>query len=267
MGNLRHEKLTYELRGAIFEVHRRLKVGWPEEAYHRALAHLLESRSIPVQFKPRRTLTHRGLDIHTFECDLLVYDQIIVELKTLPYAHFAPSHYSQLIHYLKCWGKDLGLLANFGPLRAEIERRIWDEPNLPAREEYESIRGNYFHADNSPLDLIRQTILNIGNQYGLGYPEIVYRKIAEIDLNLAGLKCESQTRVCVKLGDDPDHEFITDYFLINDAYLLNIRALLGYPTKYDFAQMKTYLNQLGLNIGLIVNFGKQQLQIFGVDPD
>jgi hypothetical protein len=30
---------------------------------------------------------------------------------------------------------------------------------------------------------------------------------------------------------------------------------------------KTYLNSLGLKFGLIVNFGKKQLQIYGVSPD
>lgn len=267
MGDLRYEKLTYALRGAIFEIHSQLKVGWPEEAYHRALAQLLESRSIPIQFKPRRTLTHRGFDIHTFECDLIAYDQIILELKVLPYAHFAPVHYAQLIHYLKCWGKDLGLLANFGPMRVEIERRIWDEPTLPALEVYELIKDYYLQSDNHPLDLVRQIILNIHDHYGLGYPETVYRKIAEIDLNHAGLKCESHQKVSLKLSADIAHEFITDYFLIAETYLLNIRALLSYPTKYDFAQMKTYLNQLGVKVGLIANFGKQQLQIFGVTAD
>ncbi len=267
MSDLRHKKLTYELRGAIFEVHRQMKVGWPEEAYPHALAQLLESRSIPVQFKPRRTLTHRAIDIQSFECDLIAYNQIILELKTLPHSNFAPSHYSQLIHYLKCWGKDLGLLVNFGPMRAEITRVVWDEPHLPAFEDYEPIKASFVRTDRSPIDLIRESIIKIGDQYGLGYPDTVYRKIAAIELNHAGLECQSQTKVNLKFGANTAHEFATDYFLIQDAYLLNIRSLFSYPAKYEFSQMKTYLNHLGLKIGLVVNFGKRQLQIFGVNPD
>ena len=43
--------------------------------------------------------------------------------------------------------------------------------------------------------------------------------------------------------------------------------MLNQPTGYDFARTKTYLSSLGLKFGLIVNFGKRQLQIYGVSPD
>ena len=40
MTHLRHEKLTYELRGLIFEVRKKLKTGWTEEIYHQGLIQL-----------------------------------------------------------------------------------------------------------------------------------------------------------------------------------------------------------------------------------
>jgi hypothetical protein len=43
--------------------------------------------------------------------------------------------------------------------------------------------------------------------------------------------------------------------------------MLDQPARYDFARTKTYLNNLGLKFALIVNFGKGQLQIYGVNPD
>ncbi len=48
-------------------------------------------------------MTHRDVEINTFECDLMVWDLIILELKVLPFTGFAPAHYAQVIHYLKCW--------------------------------------------------------------------------------------------------------------------------------------------------------------------
>ncbi len=130
MGNLRHEALTFELRKLIFEVHDRLQTGWPEETYHLALVELAKNCGIPVRYKPRKSIYHRGCEIQSLECDLIAYDQVILEFKVLPYTDFAPAHLAQLIQYLKCWEKDLGLLVNFGSTRAKIERILWDNPEL-----------------------------------------------------------------------------------------------------------------------------------------
>jgi hypothetical protein len=51
MTHLRHAKLTYELRGLIFEVRKKLKTGWPEEVYHQGLVQLLHDLS----YLPRPT--------------------------------------------------------------------------------------------------------------------------------------------------------------------------------------------------------------------
>lgn len=46
MTHLRHEKPTYELRGLIFEVRKKLKTGWSEEVYHN------HRKNVRVLFRP-----------------------------------------------------------------------------------------------------------------------------------------------------------------------------------------------------------------------
>ena len=115
----------------------------------------------------------------------MVWDKIILELKVLPYSGFAASHLAQIIHYLKCWHKGLGILMNL---------------TIPAR----------------------------------------WREHRLMD-------------------------YETEHLLVANRFLVHVRSIFEKPPKYDFARMKTYLNALDQNIGLIVNFGKKQLQIFGVD--
>jgi len=267
MPHLRHEKLTYELRGLIFEVRKKLKTGWSEEIYHQGLVQLLRDKGIPVHSKPRKSITHRGIEVQVFECDLIVWDLIILELKVLPFSTFAGGHYAQLIHYLKCWAKDLGLLVNFGPTRAQIERFVWDEPELEIHENYDSIKSDMTDTDRLTLRQVRQSILAVGQQYGLGYPETMYRRIAAIEMNHNGLSCQAEVEIPARWDGCVLAQHSSDHLLVEDNYLLNIRALLDQPTRYDFARTKTYLNSLGLKFGLIVNFGKKQLQIYGVSPD
>ncbi len=102
MDKLIHEDLTYQLRGLVFQVRNELDAGWSEEVYHQALLQALRAEAIPVQSKLRRTLSHRGVEVHLFEPDLIVWDTIILELKALPYQnHFLGEQYAQVIHYLK----------------------------------------------------------------------------------------------------------------------------------------------------------------------
>ena len=267
MANLRHETLTYELRSLIFETRKRLKAGWPEEVYHQGIVRLLLDNKIPVDSKPRKTVVHRGTEVHVFECDLIVWDLIILELKVLPFTTFAAGHYAQIIHYLKCWGKDLGLLVNFGPTQAEVKRVAWDEPALEITENYDSIEPYMVDAARSCLSEIRQNIHAIGQQYGLGYPETMYRKIAAIEMNHNGLRCQAGVEIPAIWDGRVLAEHSSDHLLVERNYLLNIRSLLDHPPVYEFARTKTYLNSLGLKIGLIVNFGKKQLQIYGVSSD
>jgi GxxExxY protein len=267
MTHLRHERLTYELRGLIFEVRKKLKAGWSEEIYHQGLVQLLKNRNIPFRSKPRKTIIHRGIEVQIFECDLIVWDLIILELKVLPFATFAGGHYAQLFHYLKCWNKDLGLLVNFGPTRARIERFVWDESDLEIHEDYDAIRSDMTHTDRLCLRRVRQNILAIAEQYGLGYPEAMYRRIVAIETNHNDLSCQANVEIPVRFDSKVMTQHPSDHLLVEGNYLLNIRSLVDHPPRYDFARTKTYLNSLGLKFGLVVNFGKKQLQIFGVNPD
>lgn len=267
MSHLRHKERTYELRGLIWEVHNELKVGWSEEVYHQALAELARERRIPVQSKAQRTVIHRGVEVKVFECDLIFWDLIIAELKVLPFSAFAPGHYAQLIHYLKCWNKALGLLVDFGPTRVRIERIVWDEPDLEIHEDYDLIRDHMDAVDRSRLRRVRQCILTVGKQYGLGYPGTMYRKLAAIEVAHSGLKCQTEVVIPARWSGRILAQHASDHLFIEDKYLLNIRSLLERPSRYEFARTKTFLNSLGLKLGLIVNFGKQELQIFGVNAD
>ena len=73
---LRYGEETGILRGLIFKVRNELKGGWSEEIYHQALAHVLEENGIPFVSKPRHPFLHRGVEVHLFEPDFIVWDKI-----------------------------------------------------------------------------------------------------------------------------------------------------------------------------------------------
>ncbi len=265
MSELRHEALTGVLRGLIFKVRNELSGGWSEEVYHQALLRLLQENNIPVVSKPRRSLWHRGVEVHLFEPDLIVWDKIILELKALPYqSGFASEQYAQIIHYLKFWQKDLGLLINFAPAKVKIQRVVWDEAEFSLFESYEDILPLLSEQDKTTLRQIRQHIVTIARQYGFGYPESVYRKLVAIETAHNHLPCVTDITVVPTWRGYDLPQQLTQHLQIAEQYLINIRTLHGHPTSYDFVATKTYLNQLGFKFGLVVNFSPHKLQIFGV---
>lgn len=265
MRDLRHNDFTYLLNGWIYQVRRELKTGWSEAEYHQALLMLLRSHDVPVQFKARKTIVHRNVDVHTFECDLLVWDLIVLELKVLLSSEFASGHLGQLIGYLKCWQKDLGMLVNFGPTKAITRRIVFEETNMEPEENYQSISSRMMAEDRETLRQVRQCLLALNRQYGVGYSDTVYRRIIEIELMSMGVTCQPNAEIPVTWESKKIGLHVSTHLLIEGRYLLCVRALIDYPMKRDYAQMKTYLNALGLQFGLIVNFGKQRLQIYGVN--
>ena len=265
LGKLRHAEQTFQLRNWIYSVRRKLDAGWNEETYHLALYKTIEEHNVPVEFKPKRVLFHRGQPVHTFEADLIVWNLITVECKVLPFdMKFAGEHYAQLIHYLKFYGKDLGLLVNFAHSPVLIERVLWDPPEPEITENYEHFQEKLAQSDRENLLLIRQAVHSVIRQYGLGYPETVYRRIIAIETQHIGLACISDVEVQAIWQGQPLSEQTTPLMLIAGRYLLHVRAMLDAPTEYDFRRTKTYLKRLGLQLGLVVNFGRQQAQIFGI---
>lgn len=261
-------ELTFEIRGAIFATRNELGTGWSEEIYHKGLILELQSRGLHVASKPRRTLAHRNVDIHTFEPDILVNDEVILELKVLAYKkQFIGVHYFQLLNYLKFFGKPLGMLVDFAPTRIQIKRVRLDKLPYGISEDFSAFQNKVYREDRNQLWDIVQCIKDIAEQYGVGYSEVIYKHILQLELEHRGLSCVYPFDVPVLWKGEQIGEDKVQLLLVNEAYLVHVKSLLHHPTTEDFTCVKTYLNCLDLKFGLVVNFGRKEIQINAVDSD
>ena len=114
---------TFAIRGAIYEVYATLGAGYLEDVYQNALEEELKQRRIPFVAKPSLHISYKGRDCGLYMPDIICYDKIILELKSVETLH--PRHIAQLLNYLKATNLRMGLLVNFNSSpRVEIHRYV-----------------------------------------------------------------------------------------------------------------------------------------------
>lgn len=120
---LLYDKESYEINGAMFEVHKHLGPGLLEKVYQEAFEIELKLRNIPFEREKRYQIQYKGhCLLQEYVADFVCYDKIIVELKSV--SEISDTHRAQLLNYLKLTGLKLGLLQNFNTHRIKAAERI-----------------------------------------------------------------------------------------------------------------------------------------------
>lgn len=81
--NIIHSDLSYEIMGAIFEVHKTLGPGFVESVYEKALIEELTKRAIKVEAQKVIDVIYKGKKIGVHRLDLVVEGKVVVELKAV----------------------------------------------------------------------------------------------------------------------------------------------------------------------------------------
>ena len=104
--------ISYDVRGAAFQVHNTLGPGLLESVYEKALSYELEEMGYTVERQVNIPMTYKEIEFEVgFRLDLLVNDLVIIEIKSVE--NLMDVHHKQLLTYLKLTEKKLGLLINF----------------------------------------------------------------------------------------------------------------------------------------------------------
>jgi len=122
-----HSELTNVILGAFFAVHSEFGFGFLEAIYVNSLAVLLTHSRLRVEREVHYKVYFHNHLVGLYKADLVIDSKVIVEVKAA--RTIVRQHTTQLFHYLKASGLDLGLLLNFGE-RAEF-RRVVCSRNTP----------------------------------------------------------------------------------------------------------------------------------------
>lgn len=108
-----HEKESYAIMGACFEVYKDKGCGLTEPIYQECLEIEFDFLGLAVVAQPQLPLTYRGRTLkHRFVPDFICFEKVILEIKAV--SQLTDEHRAQVQNYLHATGYELGLLVNFG---------------------------------------------------------------------------------------------------------------------------------------------------------
>ena len=120
--NMKIDDITYQIRGAIFEVNKVLGSGFMEKVYENALLVELKKRGLKAEAQVPIKITYKEETVGDYWADIIVADQVIIELKAVD--QLQKVHEAQILNYLHATGISKGLLVNFRYPKAEIRRFV-----------------------------------------------------------------------------------------------------------------------------------------------
>jgi GxxExxY protein len=119
---MKKEELTYQIRGAVFEVNRILGYGFLEKVYENALMIELQERGLKAECQVPISVEYKKKEVGEYFADIVVENEVVLELKAVE--SLQKIHEAQLLNYLNATGYKVGLLVNFTHPKAVIKRYV-----------------------------------------------------------------------------------------------------------------------------------------------
>ena len=103
---------NYTIIGICMEVHRILGPGLLEIVYKDALEIEFKNKNIPFEREKEFIIEYKGNILpHKFYADFIIYDEIILEIKTVK--EINNEHIAQTLNYIKLADSQIGIIVNF----------------------------------------------------------------------------------------------------------------------------------------------------------
>jgi GxxExxY protein len=100
--------------------------------------------------------------------------------------------------------------------------------------------------------------MQVHSYFGLGFPEIIYKRSLILELEKAGLNCKSEFEKVIYYKNQFVGRRRLD-LIVDDKILVELKAI-SEVEKNCYNQIINYLNIFDFEVGLLVNFGTESLQ-------
>jgi len=105
----------------------------------------------------------------------------------------------------------------------------------------------------------------VHNRIGPGFKEELYQKMLKDELEAMGLTVEREKPIEIVVSDVVYGLLYLDH-VVNDAVLVECKAVPHLLTNLEVAQVITYLAATQLPVGILLNFGRRAVQYKRIFP-
>jgi len=113
--------------------------------------------------------------------------------------------------------------------------------------------NNFLHSDITGL--IIKAFYNVYNKLGYGFLEKIYENSMLIELKKLGLNCQKQSPIEVFYDEINVGQYFAD-IIVNDCVIIELKAADCLIEEHE-AQLVNYLRATNIEVGLLLNFGKE----------
>ena len=99
----------------------------------------------------------------------------------------------------------------------------------------------------------------VHNHLGFGFLESVYQNALLIELKKAGLNAKKEVPIKVFYEEKIVGDYIAD-IIVDDRVILELKSVKELHPAHE-AQLTNYLKATGIEVGLLINFGSERVDI------
>ena len=112
---------------------------------------------------------------------------------------------------------------------------------------------------NAITEAVIGCVMQVSNTLGSGFLEKVYENALAVECRRSGLAVVQQKAIQIRYRDAVVGDYIAD-LIVNDRVLVEVKAV-KILDEVHAAQCMNYLKATGLNVGLLINFGRPKAEI------
>ena len=128
-----------------------------------------------------------------------------------------------------------------------------------------SDRGRIAKPHEDLTDKVIGCAMRVHNKLGPGLKEAMYQRALSFEMEEAGLSFDTEHPIEIHLDEAAIGLLYLDH-VVEGKIVVEEKALSHLVTKDEIAQVITYLCATGYEVGLLLNFGRRQLEYRRIFP-
>jgi GxxExxY protein len=258
MTKLLHAVTTGKALRAYYDVYNAHGHDYPEEYYEEMIRLDFEAIGMPYCTQVEYPVIYKGIIVGKHITDMEIDESVVLEFKVQD--RLLPRHQAQLISNLKVTGKLVGLLLNFGSVKPEYLRCVFtpeEARKLPVWTP--DTRDPHLLYPTLTAILLR-SVWEVFRELGAGFVHRIYTNALRVEMSNQGVSFKFFRKLDVHHRNRAIGQVTFHHFIIDEKLAL-VPVTLATITSSEVNKVRTIMRTHALQLGMIVNFQNEKLDV------